>query len=59
MKNTIILLGVLLGALLISFNKEINNSIEKSVNITDNIKYEKSQNFSPVDRNTIIVMKRD
>ncbi|WP_430399642.1 hypothetical protein [Flavobacterium sp.] len=59
MKNTIILLGVLLGALLISFNKEINNSIEKSVNITDNIKYEKSQNLSSVDRNTIIVMKRD
>lgn len=59
MKNTIILLGVLLGALLINFNKEINNSIEKSVNITDNIKHEKLQNLSSVDRNTIIVMKRD
>jgi len=59
MKNTIILLGVLLGALLISFNKEINNSIERPVNITDNIKHEKLQNLSSVDRNTIIVMKRD
>jgi hypothetical protein len=59
MKNTIILLGVLLGALLISFNKEINNSIDKSVNITVNIKHEKLQNLSSVDRNTIIVMKRD
>jgi len=59
MKNTIILLGVLLGALLISFNKEINYSIDKSVNITDNIKHEKLQNLSSIDRNTIIVMKRD
>ena len=39
--------------------KKLNNSIDKSVNITDNIKHEKLQNLSSIDRNTIIVMKRD